>query len=115
MQRRKWRHRIQDILNAIDRINSHVRGLDREAFFASELVVDAVQRNFMVIGEAATHIPDEVTDVHPQVPWRQMRDMRNILIHIYWGVSPEIVWNTIQQDLPLLPPLLLRMLDETSE
>lgn len=89
--------------------------MDEQSFLASTLVIDAVQRNFMVVGEAASQVPSEVTDAHPEIPWRKMRDMRNVLIHVYWSVDAGLVWNTVQQDLPPLIPLLEHVLAELSE
>jgi uncharacterized protein with HEPN domain len=72
--------------------------------------VDAVIRNFIIIGEAATHVPEEVVSAHPEIPWRDMRDMRNFVVHEYFGISDKIIWDTVQNNLPplinLLKPLL---------
>ena len=76
---------------------------------------DAVERNFILIGEAAGHVPDEVTRRHRSIPWRQMRDMRNVVVHGYWGVDLERVWDAVQQDLPPLIPLLRQVLEQERE
>ena len=68
--------------------------------------MDAVIRNFIVIGEAARSVPKEITDKYPGVPWRLMGDMRNFAIHEYWGVELQTIWETIKKDLPPLIPLL---------
>ena len=81
-----------------------------EAFAAHRKTVDAVIRNFIVIGEAATHVPEEVVLAHPEIPWRDMRDMRNIVVHEYFGVDLTIVWSTIREDLPALIPQLEEIL-----
>jgi uncharacterized protein with HEPN domain len=66
----------------------------------------AVQLNFIVIGEAAGHIPQAVQEAHPEVLWPLMRAMRNRLVHVYFSIDPHIVWNTIHNDLlPLVEPL----------
>jgi len=72
--------------------------------------VDAVLRNLTVIGEAARHVPDEVVATHPDLPWSEMRDMRNIVVHEYFGVDPAIIWRTIREDLPPLVPQLESLL-----
>jgi len=81
-----------------------------EAFTADRKTVDAVIRNLMVIGEAAGRVPDDVALAHPEIPWKDMRDMRNLVIHEYFGVSDKILWDTLQRDLTplllLLKPLL---------
>ena len=72
--------------------------------------MDAVIRNITVIGETASHVPPEISDRHPQVPWKEMRDIRNIVIHEYFGVGLNILWETVRNDLPLLVPLLKEVL-----
>ena len=106
MQRREWRFRINDILEAIGRIQEYTSGISYEEFCRDRRTVDAVTRNFEIIGEAARYVPPEIEDHYPQVPWRQSRAMRNELIHAYFGVDLAIIWDSIQQDLPPLVPLL---------
>ena len=100
MPRRDSRLRLQDIVEAIDRILSYTASLSLESFRADQRTVDAVVRNFEVIGEAARHVDDETCARCPGVPWQDMRDMRNVLMHEYFGVSITIVWDTISRDLP---------------
>ena len=59
--------------------------------------IDAVIRNVEIIGEAANHIPSEVQNRYPEIPWMQMRGIRNILIHVYFGIDTEIIWKTITE------------------
>lgn len=106
MRHRDWSIRIQDILDAARKVIAHTSGLDFETFAGDDWSVDAVLRNFTVIGEAAAHIPDEICEQHPEVPWGDMRDMRNIVVHEYFGVDLTIVWTTIREDLPVLIPQL---------
>lgn len=111
MPPRDWRLRIQDILEAIVAIGEYTRGMDYEAFRSDRKTVDAVLRNLTVIGEAATYVPDDIVALHPEVPWREMRDMRNVVVHAYLGVNTRIVWDTIQLNLPPLIDLLRRLRD----
>jgi uncharacterized protein with HEPN domain len=106
---REWQLRVEDILEAIARIERYTSHLTFETFVASELVIDAVVRNFIVIGEAARHIPPEIEARHPQLPWSRMRGMRNVVVHAYFGVDASILWETIQHDLPPLAPALRAM------
>ena len=115
MSFRLWRFRLQDILEAIARIQSYTQGMDVERLKADRKTLDAVERNFIIIGEAASHIPDEIAGRFTSVPWREMQDMRNIVVHAYWGVDIRRVWDTIQQDLPPLIPLLKAILDSESD
>ena len=67
-------------------------------------------RNFIIIGEAASHLPEDFIEKHTDLPWREMRDMRNIVVHEYFGVDNMIVWETLQKDFPPLLPLLKQLL-----
>jgi uncharacterized protein with HEPN domain len=106
MPAREWRLRITDILNSIAAIQSYVAGMDYDSFEADSKTIDAVVRRFGIIGEAAKHVPDNIRELHPEIPWKQMREMRNIVIHVYFGVKTRIVWQTVHKDLPPLVPLL---------
>lgn len=81
-------------------------------FKKNKLVVDAVIRNFEIIGEASTHIPYTFRSAHPDVPWKQMTAMRNVLIHEYFGVNLGTVWQTVQTRLPTLKQQLLELTTE---
>ena len=106
MPPRKWDLRIRDILASIERIKEYTRNLDFEQFRSDTKTFDAVVRNFEIIGEAAAHVPEEIVANHPEIPGQDMRDMRNVLAHEYFGINENIVWNTIQDDLlPLVPQL----------
>lgn len=106
MSHRPWTERIRDILDAIAEIELFTREVNFESFAKDAKTVRAVTLNFIVIGEAANHIPAEIQDAHPEVSWHLMRAMRNRLVHAYFSVDPKIVWDTIQNDLPpLMQPL----------
>jgi len=111
MPPRNWKMRIQDILKAANKIVVHTRDLNLETFSAAEWTIDAVLRNFTVIGEAVRFIPDDIISTHPEIPWDDIRDMRNIIVHEYFGVDPSIVWKTITDDLPELIKHLEAALD----
>lgn len=102
MQLRDWKIRIHDILKAIEAIRSYTHGMSYEEFVADRKTVDAVVRNFIIIGEATARVPDDVCSNHPEIPWYEMRGMRNFVVHEYFGVSDKILWDTVQMDLPPL-------------
>jgi uncharacterized protein with HEPN domain len=104
---RDWRFRIQDILDAIAVVSAYTADMDFEKFKSDRRTVDAVVRNLILIGEAARHIPDEICAKSSMVPWSEMRSMRNLVVHQYFGVSDAILWQTVKQDLPsIVEPLL---------
>ncbi len=106
MPRRDWRLRFEDILEAAERVARYVEGKDLASFVSDELRLDAVSRCFGIIGEAASHVPPEITAAHPEIPWAEMRGMRNIVVHEYFGVTSETLWKTAREDLPaVLEPL----------
>lgn len=102
MSGRDWRLRFQDVIDAIERIERYVAGMTYDTFSTDEKTIDAVIRNIEIIGEASRYIPPEIRDQHPQIPWSEMRATRNILTHVYFGVSLPIVWQTVTEDLPNL-------------
>ena len=110
MPRRGWRLRVEDILEAIAAIESYVQGLTFEEFQTDRRTVDAVVRNLEIIGEAVRHLLAGQDDLPAEIPWADIADMRNILIHEYFGVSLSIVWQTVSGDLPTLRSALERFL-----
>lgn len=102
MPHRDWKLRISDILKAIRNVRTYTEGMSYNDFISDRKTVDAVIRNFIIIGEAANRIPNEVESMHPEIPWKDMRDMRNFVVHEYFGISDKIIWDTIQNDLPPL-------------
>jgi uncharacterized protein with HEPN domain len=102
---------VSDILEAITTIQDYTAGMDLKGFVEDRKTVDAVIRNFMIIGEAANHVPDSILTKHPEIPWREMRDMRNIVVHEYFGVSDKILWETVQSELPSLILMLHKLLE----
>ena len=110
MPPRDWTFRIQDILNAIAKIRRYVSDVDFETFENEEEIMDAVIHNLTVIGEAANHVPQEIRSRYPDIPWRQMIDLRNFSVHAYWNLHPSVIWDTILNDLPPLVELLNRLL-----
>jgi len=106
MSPRKQRFRIQDILEAIQAIQEYTLGMTFQEFKADPKTVDAVIRRLMIIGEAATHLEEGTINMAPEIQWRQVRGMRNIIVHEYFGVSERIIWDTVREDLPdIVEPL----------
>jgi uncharacterized protein with HEPN domain len=112
---REWRLRLEDILECIAAVSEYTAGMRYDEFAADRRTADAVLRNIAVIGEAATHVPEEVRVRYPGVPWKAMRAMRNLVVHAYFGVSLKIVWETARHDLPDLVDVLRSVLQEEEE
>ena len=114
-EERSWRLYIQDMIDFGEKVLSYTDGLDQEAFTAETLVYDATLRNLELIGEAATHIPSEVREVHLEIQWRDIIGTRNRLAHSYLGIDDDVIWDIIQTDIPNLLPALRNLLNTTNE
>ena len=90
-----------DIRDAIDRILTYTAG-GREAFFADPMIQDAVVRNIEIIGEAARTITETTRGAHPEIPWRKIVGTRDRVIHGYFRVDLDIVWEVVATELPVL-------------
>ena len=115
MSSRNWQSRIQDILNAIAGIRQRTTGKTLQEIQQDETLTKAILYDFIVIGEAARNIPAEIQARHSTIPWRLISDMRNIVAHEYFQINIETIWETIQQDLPLLIPQLQALLNSETE
>jgi uncharacterized protein with HEPN domain len=90
------------INDSIVKIEEHVSGVDYQEFLSRRLVQSAVIRELEIIGEAAKNVSAETKSKHPEIPWRLMSGMRDKLIHDYFGVDLDAVWETVERDLPAL-------------
>jgi len=93
---------ISDIEESIAAIEEFTKGLDFAAFSNDRKTYSATLREFIVIGEAITHIPDHLKTRIPAVQWRLIKDFRNFIVHEYFGIDAEIVWHAVTKELPLL-------------
>jgi uncharacterized protein with HEPN domain len=98
---RETAERLQDIYEAIKRIEKYTQA-GREVFDQDELVQTWVIHHLEIVGEAARAIPQDYRNAHPEISWGQISGMRNILIHMYFGIDRDIVWAVVERDLPLL-------------
>jgi uncharacterized protein with HEPN domain len=100
---REWQVRLGDMIAAAERARGYVHGLTFEQFAADPRTVDAVSYAMVVIGEAANALKDVGPRLAPEIPWPDIRGMRNQVAHEYFGVDVKVLWQTVQED---LPPLL---------
>ncbi len=108
------RERLQDILDAIAAIERY-REEGKEVFDQSELLQVWFLRHLQIIGEAARALPDEVRVLAPDIPWSKVIGMRNILVHGYFQIDTEIVWNAVQRDVPELKAAVQKLLDNLTK
>ncbi|MCX9084965.1 MAG: DUF86 domain-containing protein [Candidatus Methanoperedens sp.] len=104
---------LNDIFTAIEKVERFTQGMDLEEFVEDEKTVFAVVRALEIIGEAAKKIPVQVRDRYQDVPWQEMAGIRDKLIHEYFGVKLEVVWNTVEKDLPELKIFIAEMIEDT--
>ncbi len=103
--------RLRHILEAIEKITRYVQGYDKQAFQEDEKTQDAVARQMEIIGEAATNLTRDLRSENPQVAWQLATAMRNRLVHGYFDIDAEIVWDTAQNDLPILKEQMEKILE----
>lgn len=109
MSEREWYFHLNDMLKFAENVVVYSDGLTLEIFESTGLNYDATVRNLELIGEAATHIPEEIRDEYDFIPWRQIIATRNRLIHGYLGIDNDILWNIIQNDIPSIIKELQKM------
>jgi len=110
--KRDYRILIQDVLSAIDSINLFIEGMSFELFKDDDKTSSAVIRKFEIIGEAIKHVPLDIREQYPEIPWKDIAGMRNRLIHSYFGIDYKIVWDTIKVDLQILKTNILRVIEK---
>lgn len=101
---------LADILEAIDRIGRYTTGMRHETFAADQKTIDAVVRNLEVIGEAVKSLLPALRSQYPTMEWQKIAGLRDILIHAYFGVDIEIVWDVVETKLPGLKTTVESML-----
>jgi uncharacterized protein with HEPN domain len=93
---------LVDILSAIEKIERYTKDLTFEGFRKNDMAADAIVRNFEIIGEAAKNVPERVKRKYPFVEWKEAIGFRNVLIHDYFGIDLEAVWDTVRKNIPSL-------------
>ncbi|OGW14390.1 MAG: hypothetical protein A3G93_16725 [Nitrospinae bacterium RIFCSPLOWO2_12_FULL_45_22] len=96
----------------MEAIEKFVRGVDLETFKKDDMRSSAVIRKFEIIGEATKNIPEDIKQKYHQVPWKDMAGMRDRLIHFYFGVKYDLVWNAITTVIPRIKPLINKILED---
>ena len=105
---------LQDMLDAISAAQQFIAGMSFEDFEIDQKTVFAVTRAIEIVGEGTKSIPQSLRDTYPQIPWKSIAGMRDKVIHQYFGVNLQVLWDTVQQDLPALQPVIAQMLNDLS-
>lgn len=100
MSKRSVQLLLEDMIEAAAKIEKYIRGLSQTDFLADERTVDAVVRNLEIIGEAANRLPTEFTETHSEIEWKKIIGLRHRIVHDYFGVDLEMVWNIVTTDIP---------------
>ena len=113
--RREYGDYIEDIVDAMNKAMKFVEGMDFDEFILDEKTVFAVVRALEIAGEAVKKIPEEMKIKYPEIPWRDLAGIRDRLIHEYFSVNLEIVWNSVKEEIPVIKPLFEEMLEELKD
>jgi uncharacterized protein with HEPN domain len=108
------RARLEHIVEAIERIQSYTAKA-ADTFFTNSMVQDAVIRNIQIIGEAAHAISDDFKNTHREIPWRDIVGTRNIIVHEYFRVDLEIIWDAVNEDLARLKAAVVAHLEQSDD
>jgi uncharacterized protein with HEPN domain len=109
---RDYKVGLEDILDAIHKIRTYTAGSTLQTFKQDSKTFDAVVRNLEIIGEAVKNLPDSVRSKHPEIDWKRIGGLRDILIHEYFGVDAEIIWDVIENKLGALETAVQHVLKE---
>jgi uncharacterized protein with HEPN domain len=93
---------LEDVWEAIEKIERFLAGFDHDTFLRDERTVDAVVRNLEIVGEACSRLPLDFRSAHPEIEWRRISGLRNRIVHDYFGIDLEIVWAILKRELPEL-------------
>ena len=98
----KDRERLEHILSAIDRVLRYTKGITYEELVSNDMMYYAVVKNIEIMGEAANMLTNEFVSAHPETPWKQVRGMRNYIVHEYFQFDDVVVWDVVSNNLPTL-------------
>ena len=108
----KDKGRLEHMLAAINNVEEFTQGISHDDFIKSKVLFFAVVKNIEIIGEATYMLTKEFRDAHNSIPWRVIEKMRHVLVHGYYTISPDKVWETVQADLPILKKQLVALMEK---
>ena len=103
---------LKNISEVMDAAQAFVSGMGFDAFVADDKTASAVLQKLKIVGEAAKKVPETIRQDHPHVPWQQMTEIRDQIVHAYFAVDYTIVWNTLKVDIPQLQPIIQQILKD---
>ena len=110
--RREFEDYLRDIADAMGKAQQFVKNLSYKEFKEDDKTVFAVVRALEIVGEATKNIPNDIRNDHPQIPWKDMAGMRDVLIHDYFGADVETVWLTVTEKIPQVKPMIEKILEK---
>jgi uncharacterized protein with HEPN domain len=113
MSEREWHFYLQDMIRFAENVMTYTSGMDQGTFVSSALSYDATLRNLELVGEVATHIPEDVRNASPFISWRMIIATRNRLIHGYLGIDDDTLWSIIKDEVPELLTGLEKLVETT--
>jgi uncharacterized protein with HEPN domain len=109
---RDWQFFVMDMAGAVDRIVERTDGASLEGLIEDRNLQESLAWNLHVLGEASSRVPEHIKEAYPDLPWSEVRTMRNRIVHVYFDIDPAILWDTATVDVPSLKPLLARVIAE---
>jgi uncharacterized protein with HEPN domain len=111
---REWHLFLADMREFCRRIADYIEGRSQEDLFAEQMRLDAVLRNLELLGEAAKRIPPDIQQRHPEIPWRRVAGLRDVLAHAYFGLDEATLWQTVSESVPALDHQLAELEQTTA-
>ncbi len=108
-----WFDYLEDILDAMNKVRAFIEDMDFEQFGQDSKTAFAVAHALEIIGEASKRVPQSVRHAYPEMPWRAMAGMRDKLVHDYFGINLAVLWKTVTEDLPVIEPLVRKIIEDT--
>lgn len=115
MTQRQLAEFLQDILDTITDIEIFTENVEFEAFQANREKVLAIVKSIEILGEAVKKVPDDIRNQYPDIPWKSIAGMRDVLVHEYWGIDVNVIWATVQEGLPPLKAAITEIATNVSD